>query len=214
MMMRIYFVRHGESDANRLHVISNRGERLRRAKRYRYGLTPTGQQQVHTLAKILQQYPISAIFTSPLCRAVETAEILSHTLDLPYQITDALREYDCGILEGKSDPESWQLHQEIAEDWLLHHNWERRPDQGESFLDIKHRFLPFIEQLTQPASLHDKHMLLVGHGGLFKLMLPLILTNIDVPFVTQHPISHTDCIIAELQPNGLQCLQWGEIQLV
>ena len=42
------------------------------------------------------------------------ADILSHALGQPYQITEALREYDCDILEGKSDPESWQLHPAIA----------------------------------------------------------------------------------------------------
>ncbi|MFM7449308.1 MAG: histidine phosphatase family protein [Leptolyngbyaceae cyanobacterium] len=203
--MRVYFVRHGESAANTLKIISNRGDY--------YGLTPTGQQQSQALAEKLKPFPISAIFTSPLCRAIETAKILSQTLELPYQITDTLREYDCGILEGKSDPESWQLHQEIADDWALHQNWHRRPDQGESFLDIKNRFLPFIASLTQDASLANAQILLVGHGGLFKQMLPLILTNIEPPFVIAQGISHTDCIIAELQPDGFRCLQWGEIHL-
>jgi broad specificity phosphatase PhoE len=201
--MKLYFVRHGESEANRLHVISNRGDR--------YGLTPTGQQQAQVLAEKLKLLPISAIFTSHLCRAIATAEILSQGVGQPYQITDALREYDCGILEGKSDPESWQLHQEIADDWLLHQNWHRRPDQGESFLDIRDRFLPFMETLTQDASLANAHILLVGHGGLFKLMLPLILPNIDSSFASIQGINHTDCIIAELQPDGFRCLQWGEI---
>ena len=199
--MKLYFVRHGESEANRLHIISNRGDH--------YGLTPTGRQQAHTLAKILQQHPISAMFTSPLCRAIETAEILSHLLGKPYQITEALREYDCGILEGKSDPASWQLHQDIANDWLLNQNWERHPDQGERLLDIKNRFLPFIDTLTHDISLAEAHILLVGHGGLFKLMLPLLLTNIEPPFVVGQGINHTDCIIVERQPNGFRCLQWG-----
>jgi broad specificity phosphatase PhoE len=203
--MQLYFVRHGESEANRLHVISNRGDR--------YGLTPTGQQQAQALAEKLKLFPISAIFTSPLRRAIATTEILSHVLGLPYHITDALREYDCGILEGQSDPESWQLHQAIANDWLLHHNWERRPEQGENFVDIKNRFLPFIEALTQNTSLTEAHILLIGHGGLFKLMLPLILTNIDFPFVAEQGISHTDCITAELHPDGFRCFQWGEIYL-
>jgi len=66
--MKLYFVRHGESAANRLHVISNRCERLRRAKRYRYGLTPTGQHQAQALAEKLKLLPIFVIFTSPLGR--------------------------------------------------------------------------------------------------------------------------------------------------
>ncbi|UIE37732.1 histidine phosphatase family protein [Leptodesmis sichuanensis] len=163
------------------------------------------------MAEKLKSVPISAIFTSPLCRAVETATILSQVLGLPYQITDAPREYDCGILEGKSDPESWQLHQAIANDWLLNQNWHRRPDQGESFLDIRNRFLPFIATLTQDASLANAHILLVSHGGLFKLMLPLILSNIDTSFTSTQGINHTDYIIAELQPDGFRCLQGGEI---
>jgi len=48
-----------------------------------------------------------------------TAEILSQSLHQPYQITEALREYDCGILEDKSDEASWKLHREIFEDWTL-----------------------------------------------------------------------------------------------
>ncbi len=203
--MQLYFVRHGESDANRLQVISNRHDC--------YGLTPRGQQQAQALAEKLKPVPIAAIFTSPLCRAVETAAILSQALGPPYQITDALREYDCGILEGKSDPASWQLHQEIAEDWRLRQNWQRRPDQGESFLDIKNRFLPLITSLIEDPYLAHVPILLVGHGGLFQLMLPLVLANIDGPFVTHHPIAHTDCIMAELQPHGLHCRQWGELHL-
>src|SRR5438132_5365372 len=92
--MRLYFVRHGESEANILRVISNRG--------YRYGLTARGQQQAVTLAQHLQPVPISDIFSSPLRRAVETADILSRALGKSYHITEALCEYDCGILENKS----------------------------------------------------------------------------------------------------------------
>ena len=203
MTMQLYFVRHGESEANRLRIISNRGDR--------YGLTPNGQQQARTLAKKLRPFPISAIFSSPLRRAIETAEILSHELRQSYQITDALREYDCGILEGKSDEASWRLHQEIAEDWVRHQNWQRRPLYGESFLDIKRRFLPFIEALTQDAFYADAHILLVGHGGVFKLMLPQILTNIDDHFFTEHGIGHTDCILAQYEPGGFRCLRWGNL---
>ncbi|MFB2980282.1 histidine phosphatase family protein [Microseira sp. BLCC-F43] len=204
--MRLYFIRHGESEANRLQVISNRGDR--------YSLTAKGQQQARTLAENLKPFPLSTIFTSPLRRAIETAEILSDELGEPYQITDALREYDCGILEGKSDQESWRLHREIAQDWVVQQNWQRKLDGGESFLEIKNRFVPFIERLTEAEFRSDNHILLVGHGGIFQLMLPLLLTNIDRHFVTEHGICHTDCIITEPQPDGFRCLQWGEIRLV
>ena len=203
--MKLYFVRHGESEANTLRVISNRESP--------FGLTALGKQQAIILADRLKDIPITAIFSSPILRARETAEILAQSFHLPYQITKALREYDCGILEDKSDEDSWKLHHEIAEDWTLHHNHLRKPEGGESYLEIKKRFLPFIESFTQNGLHAEAHILLVSHGGLLQLMLPEILTNIDHAFVRSHGIRHTQCIIAEQRPVGLVCPQWGDMKM-
>ena len=202
--MKLYFVRHGESEANTRRVISNR-ESL-------FGLTPLGKKQANILAAKLKDFPITAIFSSPVLRARETADILSQSLRQPYQVTEALREYDCGILEEQSDDASWGLHREIYEDWTLHHNYQRQPEGGECFLDIQKRFLPFIAALTHDSLHTDGHVLFVGHGGLFQLMLLLVLTNVDDIFVSSHGIEHTDCIIVEQQFAGLVCLQWGEFK--
>lgn len=199
--MKLYFVRHGESEANTRHIISNRESPFR--------LTPQGKGQAISLAGKLREIPFMAIFSSPVRRAIETADILSASFRVPYQITEALREYDCGILEERSDEESWRLHREIAEDWILNQSYQRRPEGGECFLDIQNRFLPFIESLKHG---NDEHILLIGHGGLFQLMLPLVLHNIDNDFVQLHGIGHTECIIAEARSNGFVCRQWGDIQ--
>jgi broad specificity phosphatase PhoE len=199
--MKLYLVRHGESEANIQHIISNRQSP--------FGLTSRGKGQANALAENLKDIPITAIYSSPVLRARETAEILSQKFHIQYQITEALREYDCGILEEKSDEESWKLHGEIAEDWTLNHNYLRKPEGGETFLDIQNRFLPFIESLKHG---NDEHILLIGHGGLFHLMLPLILTNIDNHFVKSHGLGHIDCVIAELKSDGFVCKQWGEVQ--
>ena len=202
--MKLYFVRHGESEANIQHVISNRESP--------FGLTALGRQQATILAETLKNVPITAIYSSPVLRAKETTEILSQPFQLPYQITQALREYDCGILEEKSDAESWKLHSEIAEDWTLNHNYLRKPEGGESFLDIKKRFIPFIERFTQNGLHSQDHILFVSHGGLLQLMLPEVLTDIDHAFVRSHGIGHTQCIVAELLHDELACKQWGDIR--
>jgi probable phosphoglycerate mutase len=203
--VKLYFVRHGESEANTLRVISNRESP--------YGLTELGKQQVIILAEHLKDVPFNALYSSPIMRARETAEILSQAFNLPYQISETLREYDCGILEEKSDEESWKLHSDIAADWTLHHNHLRKPEGGENFLEIKNRFLPLMESFTQNGSPDNSHILLVSHGGLLQLMLPELLTNIDHVFVQSHGIRHTQCIIAESRLAGLVCLQWGGIKL-
>lgn len=202
--MILYFVRHGESEANTRHVISNRESP--------FSLTDLGRGQAKVLADNLRDIPFSAIYSSPVRRARETAEILSQALQVPYQATEALREYDCGILEEQSDEASWGLHREIYEDWTLHHNHGRKPEGGECFHDIRERFAPFVEALARGGSSTNQHILLVGHGGLFQLMLPLMLMNIDEAFVRSHPIGHTKCIIAEQQSAGLLCLQWGQFK--
>jgi probable phosphoglycerate mutase len=203
--VRLYFVRHGESEANTLRVISNRDSQ--------FGVTALGKQQALILADSLKDIPITSIFSSPILRARATAEILSESFHLPYQVTQALREYDCGILEEKSDEESWRLHGEIAEAWTLHQDHLRKPDGGENFLEIKKRFLPFIESFSQNGSHEENHILFVSHGGLLQLMLPEILTNIEHAFVRSNGIRHTQCIIAEQRPAGLICLQWGDAKL-
>ena len=199
--MKLYFVRHGESEANTRHVISNRESP--------FGLTERGQDQARALAEKLKDVPFRAIFCSPVLRARQTADILSQAFQIPYQVTEALREYDCGYLEGKSDKASWKQHRKYFEDWTLHHKYTSKPTAGESFIDIQNRFLPFIESLKHGE---DDHILLIGHGGLFHLMLPLIMINIDNDFVRSHSIGHTECIIAELCSDGFVCLQWDDTQ--
>ena len=110
----------------------------------------------------------------------------------------------------KSDEESWRLHREYYEDWTLRRNFLSKPEGGESFVDIQNRFLPFIESLKHS---NEDHILLIGHGGLFHLMLPLVLTNVDNDFVRSHGIGHTECFIAELRGDGFVCLQWGDTML-
>ena len=197
--MKLYFVRHGESEANTQHVISNRESP--------FGLTERGREQARTLADKLTGISFTAIFSSPVLRAKETADILSRSLGRAYQVTETLREYDCGILEERSDEESWKLHRQYYEDWTLRHDFSSKPEGGESFVDIQNRFLPFIESLKQT---NESHVLLVGHGGIFHLMLPIVLTNIDNDLVRSHGIGHTECIIAELSSDGFVCRQWGE----
>lgn len=202
--MKLYFVRHGESEANTRHVISNREST--------FHLTSRGRQQAEMLARKIKDIPLSAIFSSPVLRARETTEILSATLGVRYQTTEALREYDCGILEEKSDEESWGYHNQYYEDWVLRGQYTHKPEGGECFLDIQKRFVPFIEDLTKGND--DKNILLVGHGGLFTLMLPLVLTNIDHAFSTSHGMGNAEYVLARQESHGLVCLQWGEQVLI
>jgi broad specificity phosphatase PhoE len=199
-MMRLYFTRHGESEANLLREHSNRG--------FRHPLTVKGRAQAAALARKLEGVAVTRLFTSPIMRAVQTAEILSGTLGVPYEITDALREYDCGILEGRADEAAWQLHFAVFDAWVQNKDLDRRIEGGESFNDIRNRFVPFIERLIADDGESAANIVLVGHGGLYRCMLPLVLANADFDFVLNQPMGNTACIIAETRPGGLTWIKW------
>ncbi len=100
--MKLYFVRHGESEANVLRVISNR---------WVHPLTEKGRQQAHDLADKLRDADIIKIYTSPVSSAV--ADRGDPGPDPGGRVSkspDALREFDCGIADGHADAEAWKLH--------------------------------------------------------------------------------------------------------
>jgi probable phosphoglycerate mutase len=196
-------VRHGESEANVLRIFSNRG--------WVHGLTDAGRRQAQALAGDLAGEPVSALYASPLRRAAETAQILGDALEIGYELTDALREYDCGVLEGTTGHGASTVFRRVLDDWLLRGEWESRIDGGESYNDMQSRFVPFVENLVPSAQELAGDIVLVGHGGIFRCMLPLVLRNIDASFTVDHGLHYAAQIIAEVTPAGLVCTSWDGI---
>jgi 2,3-bisphosphoglycerate-dependent phosphoglycerate mutase len=203
--VKIYFTRHGESQANVLHRISNRG--------LVHPLTRRGREQAAALADRLQDRAITRIYSSPTLRAIETSIIVANRLNLEYEVTDALREYDCGIAEGRADEIGWQMWQALFDDWTLHRRRERRIEGGESFYEVRDRFLPFIEGLVAQYGDAGANLLCVAHGGVLWMMLPLVLPNVDNDLMSKHEFGYTTCIISELRPDGLRCVEWDGVKI-
>lgn len=198
--MRLYFVRHGESEANLLNEFSNRG--------WKHGLTERGREQSTALARRLAGRSVARIFCSPLMRAVETAEIAASAWDVEYEIADALREYDCGVLEGRSDAASWAEYQRVLGEWLDGGCWGSRIEGGESFTEIRKRFVPFIEELVGAHGGSSRGIVLIGHGGLYRCMLPLVLENVDRDLVMGRPLGNTGYVESDLVGDRLACVEW------
>lgn len=199
--MKLYFVRHGESTANLRNEFSNNG--------HRHPLTATGIEQARTVAGALNGVKIELVYSSPILRAIQTARILSEALHAPVEISEALREWSVGIYEGTSDPQGWELHRQVQEDWFIHGRLESKMPGGESFLEIRERFVPFIEGLIRQAGKAERSIALVGHGGLYLAMLPVILSNVDHAFARRQGVSYTAVVEAEARPGGLICTSWA-----
>jgi probable phosphoglycerate mutase len=200
--MRLIFTRHGESEANLQRIISNHD--------LPHPLTETGRLQAQRLAGRLAGGKVMAIYASPILRAQQTANIVAEKLGLPVQTVDALREFHCGVMEGRGDEAAWKAHDAVVEAWDRGDYAYCIPG-GESFNDLRARFVSFVEGLVKEYARSDSDIVLISHGSILHQMLPLVLNNIDRAFSRQHQLGNTTCVVAVLSNGKLVCLEWDNI---
>lgn len=205
--MKLYFVRHGESEANVVRVFSNQNHE-------QHPLTEKGKQQAHALAEQLRNVNFSAIYSSPMRRARQTAEILGAPHGLTVQFTPALLEHDAGDFEGRGDDTAWNEYGKLFESWIVERDLDARIPNGESFNDMHARFAPFLESLIARYGATDANLLLVAHGGIFHALLPFVLANVGYEFGYNHMLGNTAVVIAEVKDRTLMCLSWGGIEMM
>jgi Fructose-2,6-bisphosphatase len=202
--MNLYFTRHGESEANINKVFSNQG--------FMHFLTNNGITQAENLSTRLKSVNIEYIYTSPVLRAIQTAEIISKKLEIKsFKVHEYLREYNVGILEGSSDKKSWDLYFENEKKWLNTKNHNEKLDRGESFAEIQLRFQVFYNELINTNELLGKNVLIISHGGLLKVGIPKVTQNIDFKFTMDNPIRNCDLVICKKIDNNLICTRWGDV---
>ncbi len=101
------------------------------------------------------------------------------------------------------------LKREVEAAWYYQKDYARCLPGGESFLDIRARFVPFVQELVEAYRYSDETMVLVSHGGIFYAMLPEILTNVSWSEMQTRKFSNTGYVVAELQPDAtLMCVEW------
>ncbi len=164
--MKIYIIRHGETELNKegrlqgwidepLNALGVRlAEETGRA---------LGREGVH----------FDACISSPLQRAVRTAEILlreSGNTETPITTDDRLRELGMGVLDGKSiDPAAGEVDPGHLH-FLFHDPWNMTaPEGGEDTQQVVERTQAFLREL---AALDDDRTYLVSmHGFALRAML-------------------------------------------
>ncbi len=148
--MKLYLIRHGETDWNRQSKVLGRTD---------IPLNENGRRQAREAAQQLQDTHFAAIYASPLSRAMETAQVIAAANQHPCNILseDCLMEQDFGTYE--------------ATDWLApvfqetRKRYTERMPGGESLLDIIARVHPFLQQLEQQYSPED-NVLVVTHNSI------------------------------------------------
>jgi broad specificity phosphatase PhoE len=147
----IAMVRHGETAWNRENRFQGHADPR---------LTAAGRRQAHELARDLPASRFAALYSSPLRRALETAEILGATIDVPVSISESLREVDVGSWQGLTRTEVEARFPGGYRRWLEYgHGWEG----GETYDELGMRV---VTGLCRIADQHPgDHVLAVTHGG-------------------------------------------------
>ena len=157
--MKIYFVRHGETIWNKEKKIQGRSD---------IPLNEYGKELGMITAEALKDIPFDIVYSSPLIRAKETAEILVKDRNLVIHEDNRLLEMSFGEGEGESLPEI-HAHPEMKLHNFIHNPGEYTPPAGgETFEELYNRCKNFMEEIIIPAEKKYNTMLIVGHGALIR----------------------------------------------
>jgi probable phosphoglycerate mutase len=159
-------------------------------------LSDRGRAQAELAARFVATHGgLSAVLTSPMRRARQTAEVVAGALRCELVVDDDLRECDFGRWDGHTFAEVQQRWPEELDAWLL--STAVRPPDGESFDDVLKRIDAARVRIV--ASYADATVLLVSHVTPIKTLVRLAL---DAP---AHAVFRM-----ELRPASLSSVVWFE----
>jgi 2,3-bisphosphoglycerate-dependent phosphoglycerate mutase len=190
---RVLLVRHGQSQGN--------------AERRFGGHSPTplselGHRQAGATARTLAAEGVTAIYSSDLLRAVETAEPLARTTGLEINRTSALRERSVGLMEGLTFEEAAEAYpEEYAA--LLRRDFEHVLRGGESYRQLLDRA---SAELDRAVERHRGGTIVVfSHTGTICILVLHLMGALDAPNLKPVWVSSANCGVTrfEIQHGGL-----------
>jgi broad specificity phosphatase PhoE len=202
-MNRIFLLRHGENRANLTKEFSY--------KKTDYPLNDKGILQARQTGEALKDRSIQAIYSSPLKRALDTAQIIGEILGLSPIVEEDFRELNVGLLENMPpSDENWDHFGNVIQSWVKGHPEAAFPG-GEDYHTLWMRYRRGLRKVIR--SHPDQTLLIVGHGGIFTLTLPDLCPGVDINDLLQREIHNTSLTEINLkerdgQPYG--CLvRWA-----
>lgn len=151
-MTRIYFVRHAEAEGNVKEFFQGR---------INCDISEKGAVQLEYLAKRFATIDYDAIYSSPLGRAIATANAVNSRLQLPIIVREGLIEINGGVWEGK-------LWTEIEKEYPTEHNlWKNDMKRfaikdGESMTEVYERMKTAVTDIVRENQ--GKTVVVVSHG--------------------------------------------------
>lgn len=189
---RILLVRHGQSQGN--------------AERRFGGHLPTplselGARQAEATARALAAEGVTAIYSSDLLRAVQTAEPLAREAGLEIKRTDALRERSVGRMEGLTFEDAAESYpEEYAA--LLRRDFEHVLTGGESYRQLLDRASAELDRAIETN--RGGTLAVFSHTGTICILTLHLMGALDAPHLRPVWIASSNCGITriELRADG------------
>lgn len=157
--MRLYLVRHGETELNK---------EFRFIGRTDIGLSENGRLQAETVAERFSKKKIKAVYSSDMLRAVQTAEIITEPHGLNVKQVEGLREIDFGNWEGLTYYEIEEMDGDHLTAWIEDPININIP-KGETWEHFESRVLKSLSSIIEEEK--DGEVIIVSHGGPIKLLV-------------------------------------------
>ncbi|MDB4778135.1 histidine phosphatase family protein [bacterium] len=159
--MKIYLIRHGETDFNRRGVVQGGGVDS--------DLNELGRKQSEAFFQHYRDIAFDSIYVSPLKRTHQTMQLWKERLGYALQVEDGLTELGWGVLEGKIPTE-----EETRDFYQLKQNWQNgrldlAVDGGESPLQCWNRLNRVLDKLKRQHS--EQTILICSHGRTSRVLL-------------------------------------------
>ena len=192
LVTNVLLIRHGQSKGN--------------AERRFGGHTATplstrGRKQAEATARSLKSEALTAIYSSDLARAIETARPLANLTGLPINGTSAFRERGVGVMEGLTFEEAAQQHPEQYAA-LLRRDFEHVLTGGESYRQLLDRAWQKLDEII--AQNRGGKIAVFSHTGTICILALHLMGALDSPELKPVWISSANCGITrfELREDG------------
>ena len=214
---RIIFLRHGQTDWNIDHRFQGGTD---------IPLNDTGREQVRTAIGALQQVAaegitVDAIVSSPLSRAVESAEIVAEGLGVPYRgAVDGFQERSFGDLEGQiatrelilaSRQSNNAFNVEPKKDFLARSlaalNRVRSEYEGQTVVVAAHGMLI---AMTMTALVAERHPELLNEDGIYPIPVNASLTEVPLQYLDDEPELSPEEVPAGAENTTLTLIRHGQ----
>lgn len=161
-MTTIILARHGETEWNAEEIFRGRVD---------VDLNETGIREAELLAEHLSYMTIAAVYSSPLKRALQTAEMIARHHDVKVEVSPQLIDLDYGEWQGLSHETVRDRYGQLYHEWLNNPQLVKMP-AGESLDDVRRRAISLVEDITAKV---EGAIVLVSHRVVHKVLICALL---------------------------------------